>query len=82
MGAELITMRVGMRVMTRREDLFFLGVMRWMGCDVIGWMVFPVSDITILVLPVWFTGMLGSVAGSRISFLSRWHTKYCASSVK
>ena len=82
MGAELIPMRVGMRIMTRREDLLFLRVMRWVRCDVIGRMVFPVSDITLLVLPVWFTGMLGSAASSRISLLSRWHTLYCAPFVK
>ena len=82
MGAELIPMRVGMWIMARREDLLFLGVMRRMGCDMIGRMVFPVSDITLLVLPVWFTGMLGSAASSRISLLSRWHTLYCASFFK
>lgn len=81
MGAEIITMGMGMRGMPRREALFLLGVVRRVRSGMIGRMMFPVSDITLSVLSIGFTGMMGGFAGPGIPFLSWRHTIYFACSL-
>lgn len=78
MGADIIAMGMGMRSMSWREALFHLRVVRRVRSGMIGRMMFPVFDITLPVLPVGFTGMVGSVAGPGIPFLFWWHTLYFA----
>lgn len=78
MGADTIAMGVGMRRMSWGEALFLLRVVRRVRSGMIGRMMFPVFDVTLPVLPVGFTGMVGRVAGPGSPLLFWWHTLYFA----
>jgi hypothetical protein len=69
MGADLVAMGMGMRGMPWREALFLLWVVRRVRSGMISRMMFPVLDVTLPVLPVGFTGMMGRVADPGIPLL-------------
>jgi hypothetical protein len=78
MGPELVTMGMGMRVVSFGEALFLLGMVRGVRGEVIGRMVVPVSFIPLPVLAIGFPGMVGSVGGLGIPLLSFGHMRYSA----
>jgi hypothetical protein len=73
MGADLIAMGMGMRIMPRGKGLFLLGVVRRVRGGLIGRMMFPVFDVPLPVLSIGFTGVVG-----RVALLSWRHTLYFA----
>jgi hypothetical protein len=80
MGAEIFTMGMGMRAMSFREALLFLGVVWRVRGDVIGRMMGPVSLVALPVLAIELTGMWGSFWVPCIPLLSWWHMLYSACS--